>query len=181
MNFFRLFNDNIEINATSLSWALGNINSYNTGYIPQPAQVEAVKYQNKLQLLGLTSGNTAHICASFYHLLNGTDDFPLGLLLHKRQAQGDFDRMSIALKMVDALYGRWNREDLWEQLKLQIKYSVKEHLLELVQLPQIGKVRAERLYKAGIKTKQDFLNKPHIAKGIVTNNLYEKIRNLINI
>lgn len=180
MNFFKLFANNYEVNATTLAWALGNIDTYDIGYIPQSAQIEAQKYESRLRMMNLTSGNTAYICSAFYHLLNGTEDFPAGLFLYKRQAQADFDRTIIALKMIDYSYGRWKKEELWEQLKWQIKYGVKGHLLELVQLPQIGAVRAKRLYDGGIKTREDFIKKSHIARGLITSTLYNKIIEALN-
>jgi replicative superfamily II helicase len=180
MNFYKLFSNNIELNSVTLAWALCNITTYDIGYIPQPAQDEACSYENKLRMVSLFSGNTAYMCAAAYHLLNGSEDFPFGLAVHKRQLQADFDRMSIALKMIDGLYGRWKKDELWEQLKYQIKYGVKGHLLELVKLPQIGAVRAKKLYGAGIKNKQDFINKGHIARGIITTALYDKIINAIS-
>jgi helicase len=41
------------------------------------------------------------------------------------------------------------------KVRLQVKYGVKEELLKLVALKGIGRVRARRLFKAGIKTPKD--------------------------
>lgn len=41
------------------------------------------------------------------------------------------------------------------KVRLQVKYGVREELLKLVALRGIGRVRARRLYKAGIKTAKD--------------------------
>jgi helicase len=44
-----------------------------------------------------------------------------------------------------------------ESLVLRIRHGVKEELLELVELKGIGRVRARKLFKAGIRTKEDLI------------------------
>ncbi|HIP62732.1 MAG TPA: hypothetical protein EYH04_01185 [Archaeoglobus profundus] len=44
-----------------------------------------------------------------------------------------------------------------EKFVLRIKHGVKEELLELVELKGIGRVRARKLFNAGIKTKEDLI------------------------
>jgi len=47
-----------------------------------------------------------------------------------------------------------NIEDLW----IRIKYGIRNELLELVQLPNVGRVRARRLYSMGYRTLSDIAN-----------------------
>lgn len=178
-NFNILLNTS-NVSDIGLSWALGNIDGFDMGYIPQNTLNEVNKWLSLSQSQNLNAGNTAHICTTFYHLLQGTEPFPISLLLYKRSLQSDFDRASLALSMIDALYGRWKQEELWQQLKWRVKYGVPTYLLDLVKLPQIGKIRAERLYKNGIKTKEDFIKKASTARGIITSSLYDKIISLLN-
>ncbi len=48
----------------------------------------------------------------------------------------------------------------YSNLLLRIKYGVKQELVCLVELKNIGRVRARRLYNSGIKTVQDIKNNP---------------------
>lgn len=45
-----------------------------------------------------------------------------------------------------------------DRLLVQVKYGIKQELLPLVELPEIGRVRARNLYRAGIRTKEDLKN-----------------------
>jgi replicative superfamily II helicase len=45
-----------------------------------------------------------------------------------------------------------------------MNYGVKGPLLFLCQLPNIGKVRANKMYKAGIKTWLDVVNNPDLVR-----------------
>ncbi|MCX8173717.1 MAG: DEAD/DEAH box helicase [Thermoplasmata archaeon] len=45
-----------------------------------------------------------------------------------------------------------------DSLLVQVKYGIKPELLPLVELPEIGRVRARNLYRAGVKTREDLRN-----------------------
>lgn len=40
----------------------------------------------------------------------------------------------------------------WENLKMRVRYGIKEELLDLVKLRNVGRVRARQLFHAGYKT-----------------------------
>jgi len=179
-NFLRLKIDNIELNDVTLGWALANIDSFDIGYVPQPAQMDAERYRDKLRNYGLDTKNQIHICAAAHHLLAGTENFPAPLLPFKRMIQADYGRINQALSMIDNLYARFGYKETWEQLSWQIRYGIGKHLIELVKLPQIGAKRANSLYDNGIKTKEDFLKKSQICRGVIGSILYDKILGEIN-
>ena len=53
------------------------------------------------------------------------------------------------------------------KLEFRLKYGVSEELVELVQIPYIGRVRARALWNAGIRGKEDFVKKADLAAKVV--------------
>ena len=53
------------------------------------------------------------------------------------------------------------------KLELRLKYGVSEELIELVQIPYIGRVRARKLWEAGIRSKRDFVERADLAGKVV--------------
>ncbi|MEM2717419.1 MAG: DEAD/DEAH box helicase [Archaeoglobaceae archaeon] len=61
------------------------------------------------------------------------------------------------------------------RLEERIRYGIKEELLELVSIRNIGRVRARKLYNAGIKTKADIIaNRSRIGK-LIGEKIAEKV------
>jgi len=60
------------------------------------------------------------------------------------------------------------------KIQLRLKHGIKEELLELVTLPEIGRVRARALYRAGIRSIKDFIEKKELASSIIGPKIYEK-------
>jgi len=78
----------------------------------------------------------------------------------------DIERWIIALKMT-----KMNKTYL-ENLQIMIKNGVTHQYLELISLPGIGRKRAQSLFKLGIKTKQDLINKKKVAMNCLGKKLY---------
>ena len=62
-----------------------------------------------------------------------------------------------------------------DRLVLRIRHGVKEELLELVELRGIGRVRARKLFNAGIRTKEDILRHKSRLAAIVGKKIAENI------
>ncbi len=56
----------------------------------------------------------------------------------------------------------------------RIKYGVKEELLDLVELKGIGRIRARKLYSAGIKSRIDLMDKKRKAMALIGRKITEK-------
>ncbi|MEM4702847.1 MAG: DEAD/DEAH box helicase [Archaeoglobaceae archaeon] len=59
------------------------------------------------------------------------------------------------------------------KLSTRIKYGVREELLELISLPGIGRMRARKLFNAGIKSISDLIEKRSIAEKLVGKKVVE--------
>ncbi len=82
----------------------------------------------------------------------------------------DFERMVVALRMTNF------DSNYLEDMSILLKYGIGRHLLELVSLDGIGRKRAIDLYRAGIRTKDDFLKNERVAKNVVGINVYAKAK-----
>jgi hypothetical protein len=112
-----------------------------------------------------------------YHcLLNGFSLGPFTALA--RGLQMDFDRQVSVLSMLDSMAAKWNKRDFFNTLSMRIAYGVRPELIDLCKLPNIGKVRAERLFSAGIKKPSDILKNPQYAQKIL-NMKDEKIMEIV--
>jgi replicative superfamily II helicase len=52
----------------------------------------------------------------------------------------------------------WNNSDFFYNLSKRLIYGVRVELLGLVEIKNIGQIRAEKLYSSGFKNKQDVMN-----------------------
>ena len=69
----------------------------------------------------------------------------------QRGLQLNFERIGQILSVIDSMSGKWNQESFFKDLQKRIAYGVPAHLVELCQLPNIGKVRAKKLFDMGFK------------------------------
>jgi helicase len=51
--------------------------------------------------------------------------------------------------------GSWKKSGFFKTLEGRIAYGVPAHLIDLCKIENIGKVRANKLYDAGVKTAKD--------------------------
>ena len=61
------------------------------------------------------------------------------------------------------------------ETRVRIRYGIKEELLDLVRLEQVGRVRARRLYSNGIKSVQDIRANAELARSVLGNEVAKKV------
>jgi replicative superfamily II helicase len=94
----------------------------------------------------------------YYTAMNGIN--PGSLVSTARMLQWDFNRLIQVLSAVDSLGCKWGKQNLFKELQARVVYGVEPHLIPFVKLPEIGKVRAERLWNCGFRTIQDIVADP---------------------
>ena len=72
-----------------------------------------------------------------------------------RNLQFDFPRTNAVLQAVDSMAGKWGRKDWLKTLQMRIAYGVRAELVHFCRIPNIGRVRAEKLWRAGFRDLQD--------------------------
>ena len=70
--------------------------------------------------------------------------------------QFDFNRVSQVLQALDSFAGMWGKTTFFKDLESRITNGVPAHLIDLCRVPNVGKVRATRLFDFGIKTVEAF-------------------------
>jgi len=152
-NFSLVFDQRKEDDDLWVSMALGNLDTHRFGIVSRNEREEMSAYAN---LLTLTFGKSTiwepAIKASYVYnlLLNGANSSYLASI--SRNFQFDFPRLMQVLQALDGFGGRWGKKKWFDTLELRIKYGVKAHLVNLCQLPNVGKARAMKLWHAGIRS-----------------------------
>jgi helicase len=177
-NFRFLFMKNLENNDFALSMALGNIDSIRMGFVTKNEKEEMSDYSNIIKnnfgdvyLDSSVKGGYAYYC-----LLRGMDPGPFNSL--SRGLQLDFERTVSVLNALDNMAAKWNKKNYFKTVALRITYGVRAELVNLCRIPNIGKVRAERLFSAGFRNPQDLVGNFNKVKQVL-NMKDEKILEII--
>lgn len=164
-NFTQLFTDRKEDDDLYTAVALGNIDTHRFGIVSRAERDDMGMFSNTLNMkFGKGNIRESAIKAAYvYHqLLTGVTN-PLFASM-SRGLQFDFPRLNQVLQAIDGFTGGWNKMKWFRELQLRMNYGVKGPLLFLCELPNIGKVRANKLYKAGIKSLHDVVNNPDVLR-----------------
>lgn len=154
-NFKNLFENNRENNDYFISVALGNTDTFRANVVSRVEKDEMSIFANKIRtMMPGAYLNDAAIKSSFcyYSLLSGTQTIAFSAL--QRNIQQDFERVSQVLQSLDG-YSQFAPKGYFKNLEGRLVNGVPGHLVDLCQLPNIGKVRAKKLYENGIKSVQD--------------------------
>jgi len=170
-NFNELFELNLEENDYFLSMALGNTDSNRVGIVTK-ADKYAMEYYgkkvedifSKIKLKKRKSFEESAIKGGYaYHcLLTGANSpaiysFATGL-------KSDSERMIQVLKVIDGMCCHWEMDSYFDMLSRRISYGAKAELLPLLEVAEIGSVRAENLYNNNIRTPRDIVDNPQLAR-----------------
>jgi replicative superfamily II helicase len=178
-NFMALFKSGNENDDLWVSIALGNIDSIKMGIVSKAEKEDIYAYQNRISnLFGkdviletAIKGGYAYYCA-----MNGLN--PGSVATTMRMYQWDFPRLIQVLQAIDSFGCKWNKSGFFRDLQSRVIYGVKSELLHFVNLPDIGKVRAERLWSLGFRTLNDIVNKRDILKSAL-NFKEEKVQEIV--
>jgi len=97
---------------------------------------------------------------AYYKILQGQTDGYFGALQSNLMQDGE--RTCAVLKCIDSQY-HMNLGTEVDILATRIKYGVQRHLASLCKIEGIGKVRANKMYNAGIRSFDDIVNVPQDA------------------
>lgn len=178
-NFKFLFLNNLQSNDMALSLALGNVDSIRGSFVTKAEKDEMEDFAEQIYKIYGGSYIESSIKGAYiyYSLLNG---FPLGPFnATGRGLQMDFERTLTVLNLLDSMAAKWNKKDFFNGLRTRITYGVKPELISLCKIPNIGKVRAEKLFSAGFRNPMDLLKNIDVARRIL-NLKEEKFVEIIN-
>lgn len=156
-NFNSLFKNNCENNDLIVSMCLGNIDSLKLGIVNKAERLEMSRYNKEIAALygenKFLNGAIKNGYA-YFAMMNG----------HRTEAltstttllQWDFARLKEVLQAMNSV-SKWNKKAFFERLGIRVAYGVREELVEFCKLPDIGRVRAEKLWAAGFRNYDDIL------------------------
>lgn len=147
--FSRLNASDLWESDLALSWCVGAAPSLQLGYVPRSEEERVGQYLVAIQQLGVFRPYDNVIAADLYDLLcGGRKSFLV------RGIQFDSDRISQCIQMIAGIM-RWNGKAELKSLPIRLKYGVGRELVDLCSLPNIGAIRAQKLYNNGIKGLHD--------------------------
>lgn len=155
-NFKNLFENQQEDDEYALSMALGNIDTHQQGIVSRIEREEMSMYSTQIRRKMPGKFMTeASIKAGFcyFNLLNGINSQACAAV--QRNLQFDYNRVSQVLQALDGFTGKWDMAGFFKTLESRITNGVPAHLVDVCRLPNIGKVRANKLYNAGFKTVEE--------------------------
>lgn len=170
-------------NDINICWALASIYSNDESknfkqYLSRDEEhVESVKIFSRR----FAKSSVAKYAASYYDLLNGLES-ESQLISIRYNIYNDLIRTISTLKLIDTRYASirsdisgWNYgSNEWDILFLRLKYGISRKLTELVRIPGVGSKYSEKLYKAGIKSENEFISEKVICSAIMSSKNYEK-------
>ncbi len=160
-NFKLLFDNGKEDDDYYLSKALGDTDTARCGIVSRVEREEMGRYATQINNMfgnGVVFEPAIKAGFAYHMLLNGHSNNHFSGYM--RGLQFDFQRMSQVLLALDSFGGKWGKKEWFRQLQMRISYGVKGPMAYLCQLPDIGKVRATKLWAAGLKSVEDVANNP---------------------
>lgn len=168
-------------------WALANINSYqeSSGAFISAAEKESDMVCSIARRVGKMVPATK-VAACYWYMLKGEEpDDVLRSLYYALYT--DFQRVLFTLQLIHIKYASYlaNKTDYivgwkydsneWDKLFLRMKYGVNRNKVYLVSLPEIGKTYADKLFAAGVRSKNDLLSKRITVEEVLGKKRAEKI------
>jgi replicative superfamily II helicase len=156
-NFKRLFDNGWESDDVAVSMALGDIDTHRGGIVSKAEREAMTSYSIKVKkLMPWVYDPAIKAGFAYFQLLKGLNIPTFAGIV--RGLQFDFGRMQEVLQALDQMGGKWNKKMWFRTLSLRIRYGVGPELVHLCELPQVAKVRAEKLWKAKLRSYKDIVS-----------------------
>jgi replicative superfamily II helicase len=155
-NFKVIFENGYQENDLLVSVALGNVDTLRNGIVSRLEREEMATFAAKVnEIFKANPPRESVIKAAYayFTLLRGMNPQVFAGLA--RNLQFDFPRAAAVLEALDSMTGKWHKKDWIKTLEMRMKYGVRAELVSFCRIPNIGKVRAEKLWRAGLRDLQD--------------------------
>jgi helicase len=158
-NFQKIFERGREKDDIGIAVALGNVDSNKFGFVNKAEKAEMSSFVSKVkQMMGTEAvlDPAIKVAFAYYNLLHGRNDLPAFSAI-QNGLRMDLGRTMEVISALDSMAGKWGKQKFLRVLQTRLTYGVKSELVELCGIPQVGKVRAEKLEKYGVKNLDDLL------------------------
>jgi replicative superfamily II helicase len=166
-NFNKMFERDLQDNDVAVSIALGAVDSNKMGFCSKAEKEEMGSYAGKVKAMYGNLFDEPAIKGGYAYFLamNGLNSPVFSAF--SRNLQFDYMRTSSVLKALDSMSGKWEEKDFWETLEGRVVNGVPTHLVQLCKIPNIGKVRAEKLWAAGFHNPGDMVGRDDHVKRVL--------------
>ena len=158
-NFKHVFDQKLEDNDYALAMAMGNVDTNKWAIANRHEKEEMGTFQGKVErLFGKDTFLLGAIKYGFayFNMLKGKRVEAFAAL--QGSLLVDLERTMQVVNAIDNMSCKWDKQKWFKTFKMRLQYGVEADLIELVQIPNVGHVRANRLKDKKIKTLGDFLN-----------------------
>jgi replicative superfamily II helicase len=180
-NFKNLFDSGKESDDQLVALAIGNIDSQRMNIVNKQEKEEISLFANQIRMkfTGKYLADGAIKAAFCYNsMMNGANTQALASF--QRNLQLDYNRLSQVLIALDSMSGSWGKINWIRTLEARIAYGVPVHLLDLCKVANIGRVRANKLFDAGIKSAKDIAKLDATKLGKIINMKSESAQKIID-
>lgn len=157
-NFYKLFEMGRQDDDFYLSMALGDVDTQRWGIVSRAEREEMGLYLGRMTKLTNAYEPSIKAGYAYYELLNGRNNSVFAAMMNNLKF--DFPRLLEVLNSLDSMSAKWGKREWFKTLGMRIRYGVKGELVHLCGIPNIGKVRAEKLWDANIRNLSDVANNP---------------------
>jgi len=185
-NFTQLFEGGKENDDFQIVLALGNIDTHRYGIVSKAEREDMSIFANTVSTkMGKATIKDSAVKVSYvYHqMLSGTINPVFASMT--RALQFDFARLNQVLQSIDGFTGRWDKKQWLSELQLRMSYGVQSKYIDLCKIEGVGKVRAKKLYDAGLKSLKDIINNKSVVKKAlncsneIAQKIYENAKNIL--
>jgi helicase len=148
-NFNNLFTKQNSKSAINIAYAFANVETYLKEYMKTEEKTQIFEFVSKFK--SIFGNDVPDGIIKMTYLFNGLLKNEDNLLFQStvRTIKKEIDRTVEIIKQIDERVCKWKKDDELDEILYQIKYSAPPHLRFLVKIPNIGIIRAEKLYQAG--------------------------------
>lgn len=157
-NFTNYFKNHLN-DDHALSYLLANIPENFTNFMTKYEKNATTAYCDRIRntFNGIQTEDSILKTGYCFHQMLTNQKNTLFPFLSKK-LKNDYSRILFVLKQIDLSKINKNHKQLIEDIQYRINNDVPKEHSELVRINKIGKKRAEKLFNAGFKTRQDVLN-----------------------
>jgi len=158
-NFKQVFDQKLEENDYALAMAMGNVDTNKWAIANRYEKEQMATFQGKVErMFGESTFLPGAIKYGFvyFNMLKGKKNDVFAALQGAMLV--DLERTMQVINALDNMSCKWEKQNWFKTFKMRLQYGVEADLVELVQIPNVGHVRANRLKDKKIKSLGDFLN-----------------------
>jgi len=156
-NLKNLFEKKLENNDVAIAVALGNVDSQRFGIVNKAERLEMYKFQKKAEAVfgaGAITDAAMKAACGYHNLLTGNYTETFGSL--QSSLRQDLERTMEVVNAIDTMSSKFNKKEYFSSLKSRLVYGVPENLVDLCQIPSIGRAKATKLESLGVKNIDEF-------------------------